>query len=139
MEYTLCSAIMSSTSVGLNLAMLAKLSRWLTSTMCTVIQTLLGSVFRRRRIVQINDLVLDRLERLLLELTEIHEHQLVVRLVAEEHLHAFLLHRLHVGRALGQDTTARKASACARAFNAMLFLYVNINTVKSILCHCIWV
>ena len=59
-------------------------------------------------ILILDHLVLDRLEVLLVELAEIHEHQLVVWLETEEHLGSLALHRLHVGRALGQLAAGEK-------------------------------
>ncbi len=50
----------------------------------------------------LDQLVLNRLEVLLVELREVHEHQLVVRLEAVENLDVAPRHRLHVWRRLRQ-------------------------------------
>ena len=50
-------------------------------------------------------LVLYGLEVLAVELCQIHEDELIVRLVAEEDLHILLSHRLHVGGGLCQLPT----------------------------------
>ena len=53
----------------------------------------------------IHQLVLDGLEVLLVKLRQVHEHQLIVMLVQEQHLNVLLLHRLKVWRRLRQLPT----------------------------------
>ena len=48
----------------------------------------------------IGHLVLDGLEVLTVKLSEVHEHEFVVRLIAEQDLDVLFTHRLHVGRHL---------------------------------------
>lgn len=53
----------------------------------------------------IADFILDRLHVFLVELRQVHQDELIVRFVEEQHLHVAVPEGLKIGRRLGQLTT----------------------------------